>query len=469
MRDALRDPDRDSARPAALRELEAEPALAGPGLGDDAEHLAPARRGARERRLEQRHLGLAADEPRQAAYASDVEAAAQGTEPLEPEHLHRRGHPLQVRLAQVPQREVAGHDPRRLRRDAGAVRARDLLQARGDVGHGTLRGVVHAQVVADLPHHDLARVDPDPRREVEAALEAQLVGEARELVAQLQRREARALRVVLVRDRRAEQRHDPVAGVLIHRALVAVYALGEDLEEAIEQTVPVLGVELRREIGRALHVGEQHRHLLALAFERRARGQDLVGEVLRRVGARVALDARARRRGLGRAALRAELRARDQALRRKRDSSPTLRAPHSGQNFADAGISRAQLRQFTSASSASEPFRWTRRAHLDEEAVRFAAQRLGSRSVAPRLRDLRSREQDAAARRPRRPSRRPAPAPSRARARLRRPRSRRRSSSSARARAIRAGSSQNRAPQLASRSQAVIGRAERLRSAPTAR
>jgi hypothetical protein len=42
-----------------------------------------------------------------------------------------------------------------------------------------------------------------------------------------------ALRVVLVGDWRAEQRHDAVAGVLVHRPFEAVHAVGEDLEEAI--------------------------------------------------------------------------------------------------------------------------------------------------------------------------------------------------------------------------------------------
>ena len=63
---------------------------------------------------------------------------------------------------------------------------------------------------------------------------AQLVGEAAQLLAQVERRVAGALGVILVRDRRAEQRHDPVAGVLVHRALEAVHAVGQDLEEAVE-------------------------------------------------------------------------------------------------------------------------------------------------------------------------------------------------------------------------------------------
>ena len=89
-------------------------------------------------------------------------------------------------------------------------------------------------------------------------------------------------------DRRAEERHDAVAGELVHRTLEAVHPLGEELEEAIEDVVPLLGIELLGELHRALHVGEEHRHLLALALEGTARCEDLLGEVLRGVRARIA-------------------------------------------------------------------------------------------------------------------------------------------------------------------------------------
>ena len=59
---------------------------------------------------------------------------------------------------------------------------------------------------------------------LESVLEAQLVRVAPQLLLKVQRRVAGALRVVLVRDRGAEERHDAVAGVLVDRALEAVNA-----------------------------------------------------------------------------------------------------------------------------------------------------------------------------------------------------------------------------------------------------
>jgi hypothetical protein len=92
-----------------------------------------------------------------------------------------------------------------------------------------------------------------------------------------------APRVVFVCDRRAEERHHPIARVLIERALDAMNAFGEDLEEALHNPGPVLGVDRLREIHRPLHIGEEHGHVLALAFEGAAATEDLLGKVLRRV------------------------------------------------------------------------------------------------------------------------------------------------------------------------------------------
>jgi hypothetical protein len=103
----------------------------------------------------------------------------------------------------------------------------------------------------------------------------------------VERRPARPLGVILVRDRRPEQRHDAVAGVLVHCAFEAVHAVGENGEELVEDRVPLLRVELLGQLHRTLHVGEEDGDLLALALKGGLRLQDFVGEVLGSVRAGV--------------------------------------------------------------------------------------------------------------------------------------------------------------------------------------
>ena len=64
-------------------------------------------------------------------------------------------------------------------------------------------------------------------------------------------------------------------------------ALREDAEEAVEDAMPCLWIDLFGQIHRALHVGEQDRHLLPLAMECAAVGEDLLGQMARGVRARV--------------------------------------------------------------------------------------------------------------------------------------------------------------------------------------
>ena len=117
----------------------------------------------------------------------------------------------------------------------------------------------------------------------------------------------RPLGVTLVRDRRPEQRHHPVAEELVDRPFVVVHLVQDHLEGAVHDGVDVFGVELFRHRREARHVREQDRHLLALAFEGGLRVQNSVGEVLGRVRARVAFGRGrrhlrprlARRRGCG--------------------------------------------------------------------------------------------------------------------------------------------------------------------------
>ena len=64
----------------------------------------------------------------------------------------------------------------------------------------------------DRAHHDFARVDPDAALDRAAAVGDDLRRIAFQLLLHPQRRIERALRMVLVGDRRAEQREDAVAG-----------------------------------------------------------------------------------------------------------------------------------------------------------------------------------------------------------------------------------------------------------------
>jgi hypothetical protein len=78
-------------------------------------------------------------------------------------------------------------------------------------------------------------------------------------------------------------------------------------EEVIHGRMSLFGIDLLGKIHRALHVGEENSHLLSLPFEGSARGQDLLGEVFRRVAARLRWWRRFRGLSDPRSAIPAEL------------------------------------------------------------------------------------------------------------------------------------------------------------------
>jgi hypothetical protein len=82
---------------------------------------------------------------------------------------------------------------------------------------------------------------------------------------------------------RPEQRHDAVAHNLVHRPLVAVHGLHHPLEHWIEEFLGLLRIAVAEQLHRALEIGEEHRDLLALAFQCGLRVQDAFGQVPRRV------------------------------------------------------------------------------------------------------------------------------------------------------------------------------------------
>ena len=128
-------------------------------------------------------------------------------------------------------------------------------------------GVVHAEVAADGADHDLPRIESDPDVDRRAAVRA-LAGVALHALVDAERRVTGAQRVILLGQRRAEERHDPVAHHLVDRAVVPVDGFHHELEDGVQDLARFLGIALRQQLHRSLQVGEEHGHLLALALER---------------------------------------------------------------------------------------------------------------------------------------------------------------------------------------------------------
>ena len=151
------------------------------------------------------------------------------------------------------------------------------------MGRLTHRRVVHAQVVADRTHDDLARVHADADVQRQAARAPELLGVAPELLPHAQCGEAGAHGVVLAGQRRAEQRHDAVSHHLVDGAIVTVHCLHHALEHRIQQFPRLFRVAVREQFHGPFHVGKQDGYLLALPLDAALGGQNPFGQVLGRI------------------------------------------------------------------------------------------------------------------------------------------------------------------------------------------
>ena len=178
--------------------------------------------------------------------------------------------------------EVLGQSER-FAGDPDGARGGELLHAGGQVGGLADGRVVHAEVRADGADHDLSGVQPHsyPDRDTESA--KRLFGVPLHQLLHAQGGVAGPHGVILVGDGRPEQCHDPVAHHLVHRPLVAMDGLHHALEDRVEKLARLLGIAVGQQLHRALEVCKQDGHLLALTFQRASRGEDLLGQVLRRV------------------------------------------------------------------------------------------------------------------------------------------------------------------------------------------
>ena len=272
-----------------------EPRLADARLAHNQHHLALSRLGAPEAILQDLKLALAPHERREPPLGLDVEPGARDARGHHEPRRHRLALPLERERPQGPGLEVAADGALDRFGDDDLARGRRLQEPGGHVGGVPDRGVVHAEVAADAADHHQARVEALAHLELDAALLLELGAIAGHGRADTEGRVHRSLRVILVGDGRAEQRHDPVAEELVHGALVPVHLGQHQLEGAGHEGVDLLGIEARGDRGEAGDVHEEHRDLLALALQRGPGGEDVLGKVLGGVRLRGRRTTRGRR------------------------------------------------------------------------------------------------------------------------------------------------------------------------------
>jgi hypothetical protein len=131
------------------------------------------------------------------------------------------------------------------------------LHARGDIGR-------IAKHLARRVDHDWPGVDADAGDKLRAARAGVLAVEFGERALDGERRPHRALGIVLVRPRIAEERHQPVAELLQHMPAKFGHRSRGRVEIGIDEVSPILRVEVRGEAGRADEVAEHHGDRAAL-------------------------------------------------------------------------------------------------------------------------------------------------------------------------------------------------------------
>ena len=243
-----------SAEPRA--ELLDEPRLADAGLADDEHELALACPRALPAAREQAELLLATDERRQRPRAAPSAAAARA-------HDADRARPAPATpLSSRAPLSSATKRPATWR-CTSAVTSTEPGSATAWTRAATFGASPNTSPVASTT------TGPDSRPMRAASSGAPLRGvpgvEVGERALDRERGPHRALGVVLLRLRIAEERHQPVAELLQHMAAKPRHRGRGFVEIGVDEVAPVLRVEPRREARRADEIAEHHRDRAALA------------------------------------------------------------------------------------------------------------------------------------------------------------------------------------------------------------
>ena len=116
----------------------------------------------------------------------------------------------------------------------------------------------------DLTGDHLTRVQADPQPQVDTVAVLDVDGKPLRLFLDTEGRQTGTNSVVLQRHRRAEDRHDAVAGETADRAAVPLHHHCRTVDQIGHDLAQPLRTDRRRDVHRMHHVGEQHRDLLVL-------------------------------------------------------------------------------------------------------------------------------------------------------------------------------------------------------------
>jgi hypothetical protein len=278
-----------------------EARLADAGLaGDGDERSSPARERL-ERGLDLAELPLAPDQRKPLRSCGRV--LPRRPRAHEPPRDDRLELPFQRQLAHRLELEVVAGEAVREIADVRLAARRRRLQSLGEDHRIAEDGVVHPN---GAPHHAcdrVAGVDADVEREV-VAPRAEVAADALELSLHLEGDVQRPLGVVLVTDRRAEERQERIAREFLDVALVATDDVREGRDERIDHLEQLLGIELVREGREAGDVREQRRDQPSLLGDGASRLDEPLRDLAGDEATQRLADVVRRRRRLGRLATR---------------------------------------------------------------------------------------------------------------------------------------------------------------------
>ena len=264
-----------------MKELVQQARLARPSLADDRNHLTETVGGEPLRVAQSLQFDAPTDETRQAASGGRLEARSCGADASQLVDWYRLGQSLDRHQAKRVHGDIALRQLEGIGRGQHGARLGQLFHATCQMRGLAHDGEVHVQIVADGTDDDLTRIDPDADRHRHSVSVLKLFRISRNGLLHSQRRITSVHRMILDRERRAEQRHDAVAHDPVHRALVAVDGLGHAFDHRIEQQfLRGLGIAVDQQLHRTRDIGKQHRDLLPLTLEGRPCGEDLVSKVL---------------------------------------------------------------------------------------------------------------------------------------------------------------------------------------------